>query len=149
MNPDEKIGIKLLQISCDVNPKQIPVGQEVSITITYNNQYGTSKTCKLILYECADASGTNCTPISETNTFELPAGEGTIQATLRVEKSGYYGIGLFNVTDNKLECGQVIQALGMFEQIMQLMPMMLGLVMAILPISLIPKIFKVTEEVTK
>jgi len=120
------------------------------IVFGVNNKYETTKTCKILVAKCDTPECTTGTVVGESETFDLPPGMHNIAVDLTIEQSGYYAIIIYNVTDEKQECGFVIRVMTQMEQMMEmtmgLMPMMIAIPLVG---GMISAVTKTVEEVGK
>ena len=122
-------------IKC-IPPEQLiyPTG-EVVIKFTVTNEYKQKKTIRVKIYYCEDSGCTKAYYLGSTNDSTLEPGAHDLTLQLTLNKPGYYGIIVFNVDDNKDECGFVIQVVTQMEYIMQqvfnFIPAVMGMSVAI------------------
>lgn len=122
-------------IKC-IPPEQLTyVTGEVVINFTVVNEYEQKKTIRVKIYQCEDPGCAKAYYLGSTNDLTIPPGSSTLTLRLTINKPGYYGIVVFNVDDNKDECGFVIQVVTQMEYIMQqvfnFIPAVMGMSVAI------------------
>jgi len=106
---------------------------DITIRFLIENRYDEAKECVVVLLDCDNYSDCSRYDIAgQSEEFELPpGGPYEVKLHMRINEPGYYGIVVYNLTDDQAECGFVIHVTTQREQMMNAMMAMMPVMFAI------------------
>jgi len=122
---------------------------DIVIRFLIENRYEETKECVIVLLDCDNYSDCSQYDIAgQTEEFELPpGGPYEVELHLKIDKPGYYGIVVYNLTDDQAECGFVIHVTTQWEQMMNAMMAMMPVMFAIPIVGVMARtVSEITEK---